>query len=89
MIREPESLLMIRFIDGLTRDGEMDAKVCSDGGICLWYSALCGKHRMSCRWSMDMRFFLWKRREIGASIDKLSREGFHEGKRFFVSFIRR
>jgi hypothetical protein len=38
---------------------------------------------------MDMRFFLWKRWEIGASIDKLSREGFHEGKRFFVSFIRR
>ena len=34
----------------------MDAKVCSDGGICLWYSALCGKHRMSCHWSMDMRF---------------------------------
>ena len=25
MIYEPESLLAIRFIDGLTRDGEMDA----------------------------------------------------------------
>ena len=32
MIYEPESLLAIRFIDGLTRDGEMDTAA---------YSALC------------------------------------------------